>query len=57
LRVHAFLAGVPLHDVWVIDLPRPRGGITLGDFLRDTDGHVLMAAPAVRMLLVTVVEI
>src|SRR5262245_10197 len=22
LRVHAFLAGVPLHDVWAIDLPR-----------------------------------
>ena len=22
LRVHDFLAGVPLHDVWAIDLPR-----------------------------------
>jgi hypothetical protein len=21
LRVHNFLAGVPLHDVWVVDLP------------------------------------
>jgi len=33
LRVHAFLAGVPLHDVWAIDLPRARSGITLGEFL------------------------
>src|SRR5215469_6392504 len=24
LRVHAFLAGVPLHDVWAVDLPRIR---------------------------------
>lgn len=29
LRVHAFLAGVPLHDVWAVDLPRLREGITL----------------------------
>jgi hypothetical protein len=28
LRVHAFLAGVPLHDTWAVDLPRTRGGIT-----------------------------
>lgn len=34
LRVHAFLAGVPLHDVWAIDLPRTRSGITLDEFLR-----------------------
>jgi hypothetical protein len=34
LRVHAFLAGVPLHDVWAVDLPRPRSGITLDEFLR-----------------------
>ena len=34
LRVHAFLAGVPLHDVWAIDLPRMRSGITLAEFLR-----------------------
>jgi hypothetical protein len=24
LRVHDFLAGVPLHDVWSVDLPRAR---------------------------------
>src|SRR5215831_16402043 len=34
LRAHAFLAGVPLHDVWAIDLPRMRSGITLGEFPR-----------------------
>jgi Protein of unknown function (DUF2867) len=33
LRVHDFLAGVPLHDVWAIDLPRTRSGITLDEFL------------------------
>jgi len=34
LRVHDFLAGVSLHDVWAIDLPRTRSGITLDEFLR-----------------------
>jgi hypothetical protein len=34
LRVHAFLAGVPLHDVWAIDLTGMRSGITLDEFLR-----------------------
>jgi Protein of unknown function (DUF2867) len=34
LRVHDFLAGVTLHDVWAIDLPRTRSGITLDEFLR-----------------------
>ncbi|HKV28164.1 MAG TPA: DUF2867 domain-containing protein [Candidatus Acidoferrales bacterium] len=33
LRVHDFLAGVPLHDVWAVDLPRARSGITLDEFL------------------------
>ena len=37
LRVHKFLAGVPLHDVWAIDLPRTRSGITLDEFLRTAD--------------------
>jgi hypothetical protein len=31
LRVHDFLAGVPLHDVWAVDLPRVRSGITLDE--------------------------
>ena len=36
LRVHAFLAGVPLHDAWTVDLPHWRAGITLDEFLRAT---------------------
>src|SRR5439155_2010665 len=38
LRVHDFLAGVPLHDVWAVDLPRTRPGITLTEFLRAAGG-------------------
>ena len=34
LRVHTFLADVPLHDVWAIDLPTHRDGVTLSEFLR-----------------------
>jgi hypothetical protein len=34
LRVHAFLADVPLHDVWAVDLPAHRVGVTLAEFLR-----------------------
>jgi hypothetical protein len=41
LRVHTFLDGVPLHDVWSIDLPHWRAGITLGDFLQTkSDGNL-----------------
>lgn len=50
LRVHAFLAGVPLHDVWAVDLPRMRGGITLDEFLRATSARPLTLSPAARML-------
>ena len=34
LRVHTFLADVPLHDVWAVDLPTHRDGVTLCEFLR-----------------------
>ena len=34
LRVHTFLADVPLHDVWAVDLPKHCGGVTLTEFLR-----------------------
>ena len=34
LRVHTFLAGVPLHDVWAVDLPAHRHDVTLAEFLR-----------------------
>src|SRR6266404_7490243 len=40
LRVHTFLAGVPVHDVWSVDLPHWRAGVTLDDFLR-TAGNCL----------------
>ena len=51
LRVHAFLAGVPLHDVWAVDLPRPRPGITLDEFLRAAGGLPFTPSPVVRALL------
>jgi len=51
LRVHEFLAGVPLHDVWAIDLPRTRPGITLEEFLRNSSGRPFTPSPAVRTLL------
>src|ERR1700724_3568290 len=34
LRAHTFLADVPLHDVWAVDLPTHRDGVTLSEFLR-----------------------
>src|SRR5260370_39574243 len=34
LRVHTSLADVPLHDVWAVDLPTHRDGVTLCEFLR-----------------------
>ena len=51
LRVHDFLAGVPLHDVWSVDLPRSRSGITLTEFLRMEGGRPRTLSPAVRALL------
>jgi hypothetical protein len=51
LRVHTFLAGVPLHDVWAVDLPRWRAGVTLEDFLRTTSSCLCTPPPLVRMLL------
>jgi hypothetical protein len=51
LRVHDFLAGVPLHDVWAIDLPRVRSGITLDEFSRIASARLCTPSPAVRVLL------
>src|SRR5262245_30277636 len=63
LRVHSFMAGVSLHDVWAVDLPRWRGEVTLDEFLRtvnnctlDTCGcsnssALFTPSPLVRMLL------
>jgi Protein of unknown function (DUF2867) len=58
LRVHTFLADVPLHDVWAVDLPTHRNGVTLSEFLRrvnqggcDTaDAEVNRLAPVARAL-------
>src|SRR4030095_13381765 len=51
LRVHTFLAGVPLHDVWSVDLPRWRAGVTLDDFLRTAGNCLCTPSPLVRMML------
>ena len=45
LRVHGFLASVPLHDVWAVDLPRTRSGITLDDFLRKASARPCTLSP------------
>src|SRR5262245_64987022 len=50
LRVHDFLAGVPLHDVWVIDLPRRRSGITLDEFIRAAGALPFRPSAIVRAL-------
>jgi Protein of unknown function (DUF2867) len=51
LRVHTFLADVPLHDVWAVDLPRSRPGVTLDEFLRVTNARLFTLSPAARALL------
>jgi hypothetical protein len=51
LRVHDFLARVPLHDVWAIDLPRARSGITLDEFLGKSSACTCTPPPLVRGLL------
>jgi Protein of unknown function (DUF2867) len=50
LRVHHFLAGVPLHDVWAVDLPRVRSGITLDEFVRTANELSCIPSPIVRAL-------
>jgi hypothetical protein len=51
LRVHTFLAGVPLHDVWFVDLPRWRPAVTLDDFLRTASNCLFTPSSVVRTLL------
>jgi Protein of unknown function (DUF2867) len=54
LRVHGLLAGVPLHDVWAVDLPAHRGGVTLSEFLgrsRQCGIHKLPTAASALMAL------
>jgi hypothetical protein len=51
VRVHTFLAGVPLHDVWSIDLPRWRAGVTLDDLLRSDSNCLFTLSSPIRILL------
>ena len=51
LRVHYFLAGVPVHDVWAVDLPHTRSGITLDEFLRTASARPCRLSPPARALL------
>jgi hypothetical protein len=51
LRVHDFLASVPLHDVWATDLPRARSGITLAEFLQGPRARLCTPSPVVRVFL------
>jgi len=51
LRVPTFMGGVPPHDVWSVDLPRWRAGVTLDDFLRTAGNCLCTPSPLVRLLL------
>jgi hypothetical protein len=54
LRVHTFLAGVPLHDVWAVDLPTHRDAVTLSEFLRLAslgDADINRLPPVARALI------
>ena len=51
LRVHDFLADVQLHDVWAVDLPHLRLGITLNEFLQASSAHHCKLSPGARALL------
>jgi len=46
LRVHSLLSDVPLHDVWAVDLPKRRAGVTLSEFLHRTSRDGSDAAKA-----------
>jgi Protein of unknown function (DUF2867) len=51
LRVHDFLADVPLHDVWAVDLPSRRSGITLDEYLRTASWRPCKLSAPARALL------
>jgi hypothetical protein len=51
LRAHQFLAGVPLHDVWAVDLSSPCTGVTLDEFLRAANEQLFTPTLLVRGLL------
>jgi hypothetical protein len=52
LRVHTLLADVPVHDVWALDLPTCRGGVTLSEFLcRARQDGINRLPPVARALI------
>ena len=51
LRVHDFLAGVPVHDVWAVDLQWTRSGITRDEFLRTASALPFTPTPLVHALM------
>jgi len=51
LRAHEILAGIPLHDAWVVDLPKTCDGVTLDRFLSVADDSAFKPSPVVRLLL------
>jgi hypothetical protein len=42
---------VPLHDVWAVDQPRTRSGITLDEFVRTASARLYTLSPVARALL------
>jgi hypothetical protein len=46
LRVNALFADVPLHDVWAVDLPGLRDGVTLDEILRRAGRDVFASRDA-----------
>src|ERR1700730_13594318 len=52
LRVHTFLADVPLHDVWAVDLPTHHDGVTLSGLLhRSSPCRIDRLPPVARALI------
>jgi hypothetical protein len=51
LHVHDVLAGLPIHDVWAVDLVHWRSDITLREFLDTTPLHAIPTSLLTRALL------
>jgi Protein of unknown function (DUF2867) len=51
LRAHTLLSDVPLHDVWAVDLPRHRDGVTLTKVLRRANQVGISKLPPVARAL------
>jgi len=53
LHAHALMANVALRDAWVVDLPSPRAGITLAEFLQRA-GNLFREPPTVVRALLSI---